>query len=53
MFTSIGIDWKSYDDHTEGDQSRIVCETQTENQKLIDRIISINLNSLEESQKLI
>ena len=26
MFTSIGIDWKSYDDHTEGDQSRIVCE---------------------------
>jgi hypothetical protein len=26
MFTSIGIDLKSYDDHTEGDQSRIEWE---------------------------
>ena len=26
MFTSIGIDWKSYDDQTGGDQSRSECE---------------------------
>jgi hypothetical protein len=38
IFTNIGIDWKSYDDHTDGDQSTIACTGDMNTVRAADEI---------------